>query len=199
MHFISRNSYTAGCSGIIFALLGWQSKKTLSTSIPSFYYPIFLIFVIQLLIPSASFVGHLSGLAAGYIYAYGYTDFMIPNENFWKKVENFLVWKKIYNCTRYVKVGQNPSSIFSVEPILPTNNTQTDQTLNLSGLMSNQSSSIPVQQQHQIPQGKTLRGNQNITTSSQSERIETRVGNSRKLWSTSNIPHQSEFPDSTKK
>eukprot|EP01080_Neovahlkampfia_damariscottae_P007554 gene7554-11877_t len=70
----------AGFSGILFAYMAISNKVFQVEresvfglfSIPAAIYPWLLLILLQFIFPNVSLMGHLSGLIAGYIYAYGF-------------------------------------------------------------------------------------------------------------------------------
>lgn len=95
------STYAVGYSGVIFGLMtvGYVSAKQsrisfFGLSIPLSLAPFGSLLLTQLLIPNASFVGHLSGIIAGYMYSWGFfswfgNDFF-AFALFWSAV--LLVW-----------------------------------------------------------------------------------------------------------
>jgi len=85
--FISKwmESCTIGISGVLFSFITIESlqNETIKNifreiEIPSKYNPWILLVVTQLLWPKASFLGHLSGIAIGYLYNMGLLDKLMP-------------------------------------------------------------------------------------------------------------------------
>lgn len=72
-------TYAVGYSGVIFGLMtvghvaAKQSKISFfGLSIPLSLAPFGSLLLTQILVPNASFVGHLSGIIAGYMYSWGF-------------------------------------------------------------------------------------------------------------------------------
>mmetsp|Transcript_27903 Transcript_27903/g.39315 ORF Transcript_27903/g.39315 Transcript_27903/m.39315 type:complete len:292 (-) Transcript_27903:5027-5902(-) len=80
------NECTVGFSGIIFALLVVTLPNDSSTErsifgiirVPVQWYPWVLLIVLQIVVSSVSFLGHLSGILVGYAYVYGLLNFLTP-------------------------------------------------------------------------------------------------------------------------
>ncbi|KAL4513369.1 hypothetical protein Ndes2437B_g00581 [Nannochloris sp. 'desiccata'] len=78
-----------GFSGVIFGLIpldvhasgGAQRSIFGLFTIPCFYYPWVLLILWQLLVPQSSFLGHLSGLAIGQLYATGLLKLITPSND----------------------------------------------------------------------------------------------------------------------
>jgi len=71
-----------GLSGVIFALLTVSTNNSQSSTrsvfgivqVSASLYPWVLLIILQLIMPGISFLGHLSGIIAGYLYSYGYLN-----------------------------------------------------------------------------------------------------------------------------
>jgi membrane associated rhomboid family serine protease len=80
--FISKwvNTCTIGISGVLFSFITIESlqnetiKHIRGMEIPSKYNPWILLVFTQIFWPKASFLGHLSGIAVGYLYYMGVLD-----------------------------------------------------------------------------------------------------------------------------
>eukprot|EP00741_Cyanophora_paradoxa_P006142 tig00000944_g5955.t1 len=77
-----------GYSGIIFGMLVVESHHSQSEyrsifgffNVPAKYYPWAMLIVLQIVAQGVSFMGHLSGMLAGYLYVYRLLDvFMLPS------------------------------------------------------------------------------------------------------------------------
>jgi len=72
----------AGLSGVLFALIVVDSHLTSAPtrslfgvlSVPTRWYPLALLGVLQLLLPTASVAGHLSGVLVGYAFVWGWLN-----------------------------------------------------------------------------------------------------------------------------
>lgn len=75
---------TLGASGWVFSLMAYFSLKDYAIrqsiyisprfQIPTWSTPVITLFVLSMLLPGASFLGHLFGLLCGYGYGLGYLD-----------------------------------------------------------------------------------------------------------------------------
>lgn len=94
-------TYAVGYSGVIFGIMtvGYMSAKQSKISLFGFSIPLSLapfgsLLLTQLLVPGASFVGHLSGIIAGYMYSWGFFSWLgndfFAFALFWSVV--LLVW-----------------------------------------------------------------------------------------------------------
>lgn len=74
-----------GLSGVIFALLVVETHLSPAPTrsllglvhIQARYYPLALLLLLQLLLPDASFLGHLAGVLVGYAYAWGWLNWAV--------------------------------------------------------------------------------------------------------------------------
>ena len=74
-----------GLSGVIFSLVVVDSHlspaQTRSlfgfVTVPTRYYPLALLAVLQLLLPSASLLGHLAGVLVGYAFVWGWLNWLV--------------------------------------------------------------------------------------------------------------------------
>jgi rhomboid domain-containing protein 1 len=82
------NGYcSVGFSGVLFSLVVLQTKISAHShqnlfgffSVPSHLYPWALLFLLQLIFPGISFLGHLSGLLVGFIYVSGALQWLSPS------------------------------------------------------------------------------------------------------------------------
>ncbi len=80
-----RSSCTVGLSGVIFSLvvvdahLTPVASRTLFgvVSVPTRWYPLALLALLQLLLPDASMLGHLAGVLVGYAFIWGYLNWAV--------------------------------------------------------------------------------------------------------------------------
>ncbi|RKP05137.1 hypothetical protein THASP1DRAFT_33021, partial [Thamnocephalis sphaerospora] len=99
----------AGASGWAFALIVWEAKRYGSRSIfglftvPAPLYPVFVLLLVTILLPNASFWGHLVGMAAGYLYTYGFIRFLVPGAYHFERVENLAIARPLTRARRFVK------------------------------------------------------------------------------------------------
>ncbi|KAI9594445.1 hypothetical protein BDF19DRAFT_466320 [Syncephalis fuscata] len=103
------DTIVAGSSGWIFALIVWEAKRYGSRSffglftVPSQLFPIFMLLVVTILFPNASFWGHFTGMLAGYLYAYGLLRYVIPRAYHFERLENLSWLQSLTRMRRYVK------------------------------------------------------------------------------------------------
>jgi len=82
------NECSAGFSGVIFALLvatlpheaGSDRSIFGIIRVPVQWYPWALLIILQIVVSSVSFLGHLSGILVGYAYTYGLLDILTPSK-----------------------------------------------------------------------------------------------------------------------
>lgn len=92
------SSSAVGFSGVLFALIvvdisisGGDDRSVLGLFlVPSWIYPWVMLLVMSLLVQNASFLGHLSGIIAGYLYQFGLLKFLTPSSHFFSRVEQRL-------------------------------------------------------------------------------------------------------------
>ncbi|KAJ3426963.1 rhomboid-like protein [Anaeramoeba flamelloides] len=100
-----------GFSGVIFGMVVIETKlskqKTRSifgfVTVPNKYYPWILLIVLQLLLQSVSFVGHLSGLLVGYLYTFGKFNCLFLSPKNLQRVESKM--EKISNSNNFIRGG----------------------------------------------------------------------------------------------
>ena len=56
-------------------------------AVPTRLYPVALLVVLQLLVPGLSLLGHLCGLAFGFLFAHGTFRILYPSADFWRRTE----------------------------------------------------------------------------------------------------------------
>jgi len=72
-----KETYTLGYSGVVFgwmsisSIVGPSNWNILGLPIPTALAPFVSLILTQLIIPNASFVGHLAGIVIGYLIAFG--------------------------------------------------------------------------------------------------------------------------------
>ena len=87
--------HALGFSGVLFALMivdislsGGENRSVLGLLlVPSWVYPWIMLFLMSLLIQNASFLGHLSGMVAGYLYQFKILKFITPPTSLFAKIE----------------------------------------------------------------------------------------------------------------
>ncbi|CAM6117630.1 unnamed protein product [Calypogeia fissa] len=85
-----------GFSGVIFALIvietslsGTQNRSIFGFfTVPAKLYPWALLFLFQLLMPSVSLLGHLSGILSGFLYTFGVYERALCGHSAYSAVEN---------------------------------------------------------------------------------------------------------------
>ena len=89
-----KNMYAVGYSAILFGFMGFACMKNngnypvFGAVIPFYLGPFIMLLLISLMIPNASFVGHLSGIIAGFII--GFVDKQSINILFWLMFVQFV-------------------------------------------------------------------------------------------------------------
>ncbi|KAI8908739.1 hypothetical protein DFJ77DRAFT_473152 [Powellomyces hirtus] len=88
---------TAGLSGLIFSLMTIEASHQRGLferlhignyEIPSMAFPWIVFGISSIFFPTASFFGHMSGILAGTLYAYGMLDFLLLPARFLDVLEN---------------------------------------------------------------------------------------------------------------
>lgn len=117
------NNGVMGASVWFFLLLGAEAMRTYRTNphftiatynIPTWATPLILVLIIAALVPSTSLLGHVAGLAVGYVCGLGYLKFLSPPEKALRWVEARL--KLLQRLPRYVSVDQKTYGRFGVLP-----------------------------------------------------------------------------------
>lgn len=120
---LQSNNGVMGASVWFFLLLGLEAIRTHRTdphltiatySIPTWTTPLLLVFVTSALVPSTSLLGHLCGLAVGYVCGLGYMKFLSPPEKVLRWIEGTL--NLLQRLPRYVSVDQKTYGRFGVLP-----------------------------------------------------------------------------------
>ncbi|OAX83142.1 hypothetical protein ACJ72_02502 [Emergomyces africanus] len=117
------NTAVLGSSVWIFLLLGIEAIKTFQTNphfvigsyrIPTWTTPLLIIILVFALIPNTSLLGHLCGLAVGYIFGLGYLKFLVPPEKVLRWIEKKLNLLGI--LPHYVSVDQKTYGRYGILP-----------------------------------------------------------------------------------
>ncbi|KAK7700518.1 putative rhomboid protease [Diaporthe eres] len=117
------NNGVMGASVWFFLLLGAEAMRTYRTNphftiatynIPTWATPLILVLIIAALVPSTSLLGHVAGLAVGYVCGLGYLKFLSPPEKALRWIEARL--KLLQRLPRYVSVDQKTYGRFGVLP-----------------------------------------------------------------------------------
>ncbi|KAI4731717.1 hypothetical protein E4T49_00754 [Aureobasidium sp. EXF-10728] len=122
--FIFRsNTAVQGASVWVFLLLASESIKTYKQNpnfalgpynIPTWTAPLILNLFVAVLVPNTSFLGHLCGLAVGYLWGLGYVKFLVPNEKILRWIEGKL--NLLGRLPHYVSVDQKTYGRYGVLP-----------------------------------------------------------------------------------
>ncbi|KAG5951725.1 putative rhomboid protease [Claviceps humidiphila] len=117
------NRSVMGASVWVFLLLGIEAIRTYKSNphitigtyhIPTWTTPLFMMFVIAVLMPNTSLLGHLCGVAVGYVCGLGYLKFIAPPEWTLKWIENRLNLLSV--LPHYVSVDQKTYGRFGILP-----------------------------------------------------------------------------------
>lgn len=112
-----------GASVWVFLLLCNEAMKTYRANpffqisdvkIPTWTTPLFLIFVIAILIPGTSLLGHLCGAVVGYLWGLGYIRFLAPPDRILRFIEGKL--NLLGRLPHYVSVDQKMYGRYGVLP-----------------------------------------------------------------------------------
>ncbi|KAG9647068.1 hypothetical protein KCV04_g3019, partial [Aureobasidium melanogenum] len=76
--------------------------------------PLIVNLFVAVLIPNTSFLGHLCGLAIGYLWGLGYIKFLVPNEKILRWIEGKL--NLLGRLPHYVSVDQKTYGRYGVLP-----------------------------------------------------------------------------------
>lgn len=83
-----------GYSGVLFTIAvleaqrsSLQNRQLFGISVPTKYYPWALMALLQLMLPSISWEGHLAGGLVGLIFHYGGSQVFLPSADFTKRME----------------------------------------------------------------------------------------------------------------
>ncbi|KAH8887060.1 rhomboid family protein [Thozetella sp. PMI_491] len=125
LEFVMRmNTAVMGASIWVFLLLGIEAMRTYKAnphfvlagySIPTWVSPLAIVLFVAALVPSTSFLGHLCGLAVGYICGLGYLKFLAPPEKALRWIEGKL--NLLGRLPHYVSVDQKTYGRFGVIPM----------------------------------------------------------------------------------
>ncbi|KAJ1971869.1 Tryptase beta-2 [Dimargaris cristalligena] len=114
-HFIFHSSdyhISTGTSGWVFALLTWECVRVDSVrsffglfNVSSKWYPVVILLVIEIIFPASSLIGHLTCMAAGYLYAFGWLNIVVPPLNFFGRIQNWTFMNRIAGHSRFVDIN----------------------------------------------------------------------------------------------
>lgn len=133
------NSSAVGFSGVLFALIvvdisisGGDQRSIMGlVMVPSWIYPWVMLLIMSLLIQNVSFLGHLSGIIAGYLYQFSVLRFVTPPIRFFSAIEHKLCCCCL-NRLGYISAegvgGGRPWAVFqhTFDDNTDNNNTQMD-------------------------------------------------------------------------
>ncbi|RCI07611.1 hypothetical protein L249_1650 [Ophiocordyceps polyrhachis-furcata BCC 54312] len=117
------NNAVVGASIWVFLLLGVEAIRTYRSDphlvigayqVPTWITPLLMIFVVAVLIPNTSLLGHLCGTFVGYIFGLGYLKFLAPPERALRWIEARLNLLAV--LPHYVSVDQKTYGRFGVLP-----------------------------------------------------------------------------------
>ena len=114
-YYSSLMSCSIGMSGIVFSLIvcetnvndvGRRSVFGLF-EVSSAWYPIALLMTIQLIMPGISFLGHASGIVAGYLYVKGYLNLILLSSEQATAIERSALLAPLTRMESFVSGGHN--------------------------------------------------------------------------------------------
>jgi membrane associated rhomboid family serine protease len=119
-------SCTIGFSGVLFTLLvihiHHSTESITSTSrrvkFDAHFYPWVLLVVSQFVMPNVSFFGHLSGILVGYLYEFGWLQWLMLSPETVTKIESSRLWGKIVQSPGYIV--HNNSNNFGLQSAATT-------------------------------------------------------------------------------
>ncbi|KAI9680755.1 MAG: putative rhomboid protease [Caeruleum heppii] len=120
------NSAILGASVLVFELLGMEAMKTYKVhphlslgpyQIPTWTTPLVGALFVSFLVTNVNLLGHMCGLAVGYLFGLGYLKFLSPPEKILRWFENKL--NLLGRLPFYVSVDQKTYGRYGV---LPTSN-----------------------------------------------------------------------------
>ncbi|QBZ60612.1 hypothetical protein PoMZ_07554 [Pyricularia oryzae] len=117
------NNTVMGASIWVFLLLGMEAIRTYKTNpylviathhVPTWTTPLALCLVVSALVPNTTLLGHLCGLAVGYLSGLGYLKFLSPPEKILRWIETKL--NLLGRLPHYVSIDQKTYGRFGVLP-----------------------------------------------------------------------------------
>ncbi|KAI0150643.1 Gaa1-like protein [Xylariaceae sp. FL1272] len=130
------NTPVMGASIWVFLLLGVEAIRTYKTNphlvigthhVPTWTTPLFMVLVVEALIPGTSFIGHLCGVGTGYLFGLGYLKILAPPEKALRWLEGRL--NLLGRLPHYISVDHQTYGRFGVLP----SNTSSSGTTPLQG------------------------------------------------------------------
>ncbi|KAI1262007.1 Gaa1-like protein [Xylariaceae sp. FL1019] len=117
------NTPVMGASIWVFLLLGVEAIRTYKTNphlvigthhVPTWTTPLFMVLVVEALIPGTSFIGHLCGVGTGYLFGLGYLKVLAPPEKALRWLEGRL--NLLGRLPHYISVDHQTYGRFGVLP-----------------------------------------------------------------------------------
>jgi len=167
--------YAEGCavgfSGVLFGLIVIQTALSNAEKqsilglfeVPAKLYPWALLIFMQVIVPNASFMGHLSGILVGYLYIYGGLDKLKLSPSTLNKIESRFL-SRLVRSPMYIA---NPNLGLTL-PGPSGNNASANNNQGyslLTNLGFGNSGNSPSQAQRSSSQGHILGSSANFTTS----------------------------------
>ncbi|KNC46924.1 rhomboid family protein [Thecamonas trahens ATCC 50062] len=126
-----------GLSGVIFGMIVLQTMAAPSGSrysvfgffdVPTRVYPFALLFVVQMMMPgSVSFIGHLTGIIAGFVVGSGWASYLVPKLPTLAAVESARPVASLVSLAGSAWISVDAASGIDATSILPTSMTTTPQ------------------------------------------------------------------------
>lgn len=120
---LSKNTPVIGASVWVFLLLSSESIRTFRANpyfnigtlrIPTWTSPLFVSFVVAVLLSNTSFLGHICGIIFGYLLGLGYLKVFVPPEKILRWIEGKL--NLLGRLPHYVSVDQKTHGRYGVLP-----------------------------------------------------------------------------------
>ncbi|GAM36695.1 hypothetical protein TCE0_018r05986 [Talaromyces pinophilus] len=122
-YILSSNTAVVGASVWVFLLLASEAIKTFRTNpyfqvgtfkVPTWTTPLFVSFVVAVLLSNTSFLGHICGMIFGYLLGLGYLKVFVPPEKILRFIEGKL--NLLGRLPHYVSVDQKTHGRYGVLP-----------------------------------------------------------------------------------
>ncbi|KAH8701695.1 Gaa1-like protein [Talaromyces proteolyticus] len=123
------NTAVVGASVWVFLLLGSEAIRTFRANpylqlsgikIPTWTTPLFVSFVVAVLLSNTSFLGHICGILIGYLFGLGYLKVFVPPEKVVRWIEGKL--NLLGRLPHYVSVDQKKQGRYGILPTTSSNN-----------------------------------------------------------------------------